>query len=238
MMGGTMRSPLTAVVFLMELTGDVALLPALLVACVAAHALTVLLMKRSILTEKVARRGYHVTREYAVSPFARYRVEDVMERDVPTIPSDTPVDVILRRLLEHDPVLGVAQAWPIVDDRGALAGLVTRGDLVRALNGDGDDDQTVLDVGARSLVVTYPDELLESALHKMSASGVGRLPVVLRDDETRLAGMLGGRTIAAAYRFALDEEHVRAAGDVRAAMHRMRRRLFGVAVPASAGEDS
>jgi CBS domain-containing protein len=82
MMGGTMRSPLTAVAFVLELTHDVAVVPALLVACVAAHAVTVLLMKRSILTEKVARRGYHVMREYSVSPFARFRVGEVMLRDV------------------------------------------------------------------------------------------------------------------------------------------------------------
>ena len=68
MMGGTMRSPFTAVAFMVELTHDVNVLPGLLVACVAADAVTVLLMKRSILTEKVARRGYHVTREYIANP--------------------------------------------------------------------------------------------------------------------------------------------------------------------------
>jgi CBS domain-containing protein len=78
MMGGTMRSPLTAVVFLLELTHDIGLLGGLLIACVAAHTVTVLVMRRSILTEKVARRGLHVLREYAVNPLAQFRVEDVM----------------------------------------------------------------------------------------------------------------------------------------------------------------
>src|SRR5438876_10921207 len=68
MLGGTMRAPFTAVVFLLELTHDAQVLPSLLVACVAADAVTVLLMKRSILTEKVARRGTHVMREYILSP--------------------------------------------------------------------------------------------------------------------------------------------------------------------------
>ena len=77
-MGGTMRSPLTAVVFLLELTHDISLLGGLLIACAAAHAVTVLVMRRSILTEKVARRGHHVLREYAVNPLAQFRVEDVM----------------------------------------------------------------------------------------------------------------------------------------------------------------
>ena len=77
MMGGTMRSPLTAVVFLLELTHDINLLGGLLIACVAAHAVTVLVMKRSILTEKVARRGLHVQREYVVNPFEQHDIEDL-----------------------------------------------------------------------------------------------------------------------------------------------------------------
>jgi CIC family chloride channel protein len=77
MMGGTMRSPLTSVVFLLELTHDINLLGGLLIACVAAHAVTVLVMKRSILTEKVARRGLHVQREYVVNPFEQHDIDDL-----------------------------------------------------------------------------------------------------------------------------------------------------------------
>ena len=230
MMGGTMRSPLTAVVFLVELTHDVAMLPALLVGCVTAHALTVLVMKRSILTEKVARRGYHVTREYSVSPFARHRVEDVMDHDVPCVPAAIQVDDVLRRVLDHDPVLGERQAWPVVDETGALMGLVTRGDLVRAIDATDDENATtVLDIGARSLVVTYPDELLETALERMSRSGVGRLPVVARHDPRRLLGMLGRQAIAAAYLDGLNDDSVREAGEtlkfVRRAAQRLKARI-------------
>ncbi|HLG88471.1 MAG TPA: chloride channel protein, partial [Alphaproteobacteria bacterium] len=62
MMGGTMRSPLTGIVFALELTHNVGALLPLAIGCAAAHATTVLLLKRSILTEKVARRGHHVLR--------------------------------------------------------------------------------------------------------------------------------------------------------------------------------
>src|SRR5262249_4301532 len=68
MMAGTMRSPLTSMIFALELTQDLNLLPGLLVGCVVAHGVTVLLLRRSILTEKVARRGYHIMREYSVDP--------------------------------------------------------------------------------------------------------------------------------------------------------------------------
>ena len=227
MMGGTMRSPLTAVVFLLELTHDVALLPALLVGCVAAHALTVLVMKRSILTEKVARRGYHVTREYSVSPFARHRVDEVMDSEVPTVPADVMVDDVLRRVLDHDPVLGERQAWPLVDDSGALVGLVTRGDLVRAIDTT-EGEATVLDIGARTLVVAFPDELLETALQRMSRAGVGRLPVVSRDEPTRLVGMLGRKGIASAYLAGLNDEDIREMGDTSRVVRDAARRIAGL----------
>ena len=67
-LGGTMRSPLTGIIFALELTHDITVLLPLLVASVIAHAFTVLVLKRSILTEKVARRGYHLSREYSVDP--------------------------------------------------------------------------------------------------------------------------------------------------------------------------
>jgi CIC family chloride channel protein len=211
-MGGTMRSPLTSIAFLIELTHDLNVLPALIVGCVAAHGVTVLLMKRSILTEKVARRGYHVIREYSVSPLSRFRVEDVMERDVPTIPADMHADELLRQLLQCDPVFGRRHAWPLVDAQGALVGLLTRGDLITAFAREDDGDPTVLEIGARNPVVTYTDEVLEEALDKMIRGGIARLPVVSREQPTLLAGMVSRDGLAKAYGAVLDEEHVRERG--------------------------
>ncbi len=212
MMGGTMRSPLTAVAFMLELTDDIRVLPGLLIACAAAHAVTVLIMRRSILTEKVARRGYHVMREYIVNPLTRVRVGDVMERDAPTIQADQKVDLFFRRLAAHDPVLGRRYAWPLVDESGALVGIVTRGDLVRALEREVDGEVSVLEAGNANLIVTYPDELLEEAVDKMVRHDIGRLPVVERGDRTRLLGYLGRSGIAAGWRFLFEEEQIRDAG--------------------------
>ena len=205
-MGGTMRSPLTAIAFLLELTHDVSLLPALLVGCTAAHGVTVLLMKRSILTEKVARRGYHVVREYSVSPLARFRVEDVMERDFVTIPAMLPTDSIFRRLLVHDPVVGRGNSWPLVDETGGFVGIVTRSDLLQAFDRDGDGDPSMVDIATTEPVVGHPDEPLEDALERMLRSGVGRLPVVDREDPKVLVGMLTRDSVTAAYRMAMEEE--------------------------------
>src|SRR6202050_1570821 len=87
MMGGTMRSPLTAMVFAVELTNDFNLFPALLVGSVAALGVTVLIMRRSILTEKLARRGHHITREYSIDPFELALVGDVMDPEAPCVPA-------------------------------------------------------------------------------------------------------------------------------------------------------
>ena len=220
MMGGTMRSPLTSIAFVVELTHDLNTLPALIVGSVAAHGVTVLLMRRSILTEKVARRGCHVAREYSVSPFARFRVEDVMERNVPTIPAGTKADRLLRRMLQHDAVLGRRHAWPLVDDSGALVGIVTRGDLVSAVDRDGDGEASVLEIGNHDPIIAYEDDLLEDALDTMAAAGVARLPVVSRENPSRLLGMINRDGLAAAYRAVLDDECVRQRGSAATAVER------------------
>jgi len=137
MMGGTMRSPFTAVAFMVELTHDVNVLPGLLVACVAADAVTVLLMKRSILTEKVARRGYHVTREYIANPLHLLRVQDVMEPPVLPVADRPPavsypdelLDHALTKMLEHE-----VDLLPVVDrsEPEQVVGYVARDGILAA----------------------------------------------------------------------------------------------------------
>jgi len=87
-LGGTMRSPFTSVVFAFELTHDASVFLPLLVASVVAHAFTLLTLKRSILTEKVARRGYHLSREYAVDPLEILFVREVMRTKVAVLPAN------------------------------------------------------------------------------------------------------------------------------------------------------
>ena len=137
MMGGTMRSPFTAVAFMVELTHDVNVLPGLLIACVAADAVTVLLMKRSILTEKVARRGYHVTREYIANPLHLLRVQDVMEPPVLPVADRPPavsypdelLDHALTKMLEHE-----VDLLPVVDrsEPEQVVGYVARDGILAA----------------------------------------------------------------------------------------------------------
>ncbi len=206
-MGGTMRSPLTGMFFLLELTHDLNALPALLAGSVSALAVTVLLLRRSILTEKLARRGQHIAREYSVDLFEMMRVSEVMDRNVPLIPETTPLPRFSARLASGDPLVCTRQGTLLGNERGELTGIITRGDIVRCFERSRDDSLTLGEVGSRKLIVTYPDETLHDALAKMIRHDIGRLPVVERENETRALGYFGRASILSArQRYHHDEE--------------------------------
>lgn len=212
MMGGTMRSPLTATVFAVELTRDFNPFPALLTGSVAALAVTVLIMRRSILTEKLARRGHHITREYSIDPFEFARVQDVMDRDVPSVPASLTLGEYSDCIARGDGAAGRRQAAILLDEHGKLAGIITRGDVLRATRQDDAERMTVADAGAKNLIVTYPEEPLHAALTKMLQSDIGRLPVVEPSNPTRVVGYLGRAAILSARMRLHHEENVRQKG--------------------------
>ena len=127
-LGGTMRSPLTGVVFALELTKDINMVLPLLLAVTIAHGFTVLTLRRSILTEKIARRGYHLSREYAIDPLEILFVREVMRTSVAAVPADAPYDT-LRHSLHGDSSCGRQRLYPVIGDAHELVGVVTRGDL-------------------------------------------------------------------------------------------------------------
>ncbi|HEY6121229.1 MAG TPA: chloride channel protein [Pyrinomonadaceae bacterium] len=212
MMGGTMRSPLTAMVFTLELTHDLNLLPGLLVSCIAAHAVTVLALRRSILTEKVARRGFHINREYTVDPLMSLRVSEVMDNDPPTIPATIKLSDFSDRLAHKDRRLSRRQGTLIVDEEGRLMGIITRGDVLRAIEENSNSNLSVIEAGSSNLIVTYPDEILYEAIDKMVRNDIGRLPVVSRDNARRPLGYLGRAAVMTARLHRMKEEHEREPG--------------------------
>ena len=103
-LGGTMRSPLTGIMFAAEVTHDFGSLLPLTIATVVAHGFTVLVLRRSILTEKVARRGYHLTREYAIDPLEILFVREVMRPEAVVLPANGSIAgaaALLGRSEEH-----------------------------------------------------------------------------------------------------------------------------------------
>src|SRR6476646_8230565 len=209
MMGGTMRSPLTAMIFALELTQDLNLLPGLLAGCVAAHGVTVLLLRRSILTEKVARRGYHVMREYGVDPLTMVRVGEVMDKNPPVIPAKMPLAELSDRIARSDPEVSRHEGLLLVDEKQQLAGIITRGDVIRALAEDGHNEITVSAAGSHNVIVSYADELLYEAVSKMVHNNIGRLPVVSRRDPRRIVGYIGRSNLMAGRLRHFEDEYVR-----------------------------
>lgn len=186
-LGGMMRAPFTAIVFALELTHDVEALPPLLVASVAAYAFTVLTMKRSILTEKVARRGRDVFREYEVDPLERFRVSEAMTGEVVSIPASLPAGELYARFFAS----GVKhRGYPVVDAEGELVGVLTMSDLVeRSLEQPG-AARTAGSLVRREPIVAFRDETCRVAAERMAASGIGRLPVLSDEEGRRLVGIV------------------------------------------------
>jgi H+/Cl- antiporter ClcA/predicted transcriptional regulator len=176
MLGGTMRAPLTGAMFAVELTGDVSILPQLLAATVAAYAVTVLLLKRSILTEKIARRGQHITREYGVDPYELTRVAEVMVTEVDTLLADLTIGEAIAVLTE-----GQHRIYPVVDPAGRPVGLVSRADALLWKIEGGHGGETLGErVSDASLPVAHPEDIVARAVDLMLATDQGRIPVTDR----------------------------------------------------------
>ena len=181
MLGGTMRAPLTGAVFGTELTGNLHALPALLVATVAAYAVTVLLLKRSILTEKIARRGRHITHEYAVDPFEASRAADIMTTQVVTLAASMPLADGLSHLLAPEASHG---AYPVVDADGRMVGVASRADALRWSASPIPPDERLSErVAARDTVVAFPMDVVGDVVDLMIAGDMDQIVVV--DPRTR-----------------------------------------------------
>ena len=214
MMGGTMRSPLTAILFALELTGDFALLGPLLVATSASYALTVLLLKRSILTEKIARRGQHVVREYGIDPFELLRVSEVMVSKIDTLPASMPVDEAVSFFSGEIPR---HKSYPLLDAGGQVVGMVARADVLRWRAESPHDDETLFDRASdRSLTVGYPDEPVSHLADRMVLADVGRVPIVDRET-SQLVGLVARKDLLRMRAVAKSSEATRVAFFGRAA---------------------
>jgi chloride channel protein, CIC family len=179
-LGGTMRAPLTSIVFAFELTRDTNVFLPLLMASVIAYAFSVLTLKRSILTEKVARRGYHLSAEYAVDPLELLYAREVM---------DTEIVALQENLMDGE--VSTSPRWerwqaqrlvPVTDAVGQLTGILTAADIRKAL----EENAGHLPPGALRPHVkpetfdAYGDEPLRVVVNLMAEKNVTRMPVLQR----------------------------------------------------------
>jgi CIC family chloride channel protein len=208
-LGGTMRSPLTGVVFALELTHDLNALLPLLIATTTAHAFTVLTLRRSILTEKVSRRGFHLSREYAVDPLEILFVREVMRTSTVALSGDLPVGQLAGSL--HQDAAGRGQRlYPVVDADGRVRGVATRNQLLDLMkkHAPGAEGPRLGGLVSPDAAVAHPDESLRVVVYRMAETGLTRFPVVERGTR-RLLGLVSLNDLLKARAFNLEAEQRR-----------------------------
>jgi len=214
--GAASRAAFTFIIFAFEITRDYnSVLPLMLVTVIAAGIAMLLMPSGSIMTEKLVRRGLRIHQDYEADMLHQMSVSQTMDPEVPAVPGDMWLVDLADRIARRDPEVSQHQALFIMGGDGKLAGVITRGDVFRALDKDSTQSMTVLEAGTRDVVVTYPDEALHDASAKMLLNNIGRLPVVDRTDPGHVVGYLGRHGIMAARLRRLDEEHVRESGWLR-----------------------
>jgi len=198
-LGGTMRSPFTATIFALELTHDMNSMLPLFIAATLAHAFTVLVLKRSILTEKISRRGFHLSREYAVDPLEILFVRDVMQTDIVALPEDLP-EADQAAFLAETAKRG-QELYPIVAADGRLKAVTTFRKLT---------DYLARRVAADTAPVTaYPDESLRVVVYRMAETGRTSFPVINDGKARKLGGIVSLEDLLQARVRHLEEERRR-----------------------------
>lgn len=203
-LGGTMRSPFTGIVFAIELTHDVNMILPLLVAAVIAHTFTVLVLKRSILTEKVARRGFHLSREYSVDPLEVIFVREMMRTKL--IAFEGAGTVAEARSMVKDGHSARGQhLYPVIEANRRLMGVITRKDLSSHLG----ELTRMSDLARLNPIMAFADETLSTVVYRMAETGYTRMPVVDSNEEHRIVGMISLDDLLHARARNLSEERTR-----------------------------
>jgi H+/Cl- antiporter ClcA len=204
--GGVMRSPLTGVIFSLELTHAWSTVLPLLVSATSAFAISTLILKRSVLTEKIARRGLHLTREYSTDPLEAFFVDQVLTADPLVLTPADPMAPTVTRVL-GDKGLHAQRLYPVADESGNLLGVVTLGMLLTARS-EGPSG-TVGDVMLSDPVTVYDYDTLRHTSYVMAERGLTMVPVLSGSAPHRLVGIVSLAQLLHARRYDLTEENVR-----------------------------
>jgi len=210
--GAASRATFTFIVFAFEITRDYNAILPLMLGCVIADMIALKYLPSSIMTLKLTRRGLMVPEYFEAGVLNIVRVGEVMRKDIRPIAPEMTVGELAERMSRRESGFNMTEGLPIVGADGRLAGIVTQGDLLRALEKDPKGRGSVLDAGTKKPVLAYPDELAVDALHRILQSDVGRLPVVSREDPLRLVGYLNRASLLSAWTRQIDEEGLREHG--------------------------
>ena len=207
-LGATLGAPLTAIVFAFGLTHDSNALLPLLTATLIAHGFSTVVMRRSIMTEKIARRGYHIYREYGVDPLERHYVDEVMTAPVESIDAGMTVGETLKTYFG---ARQLRRAYPVVRD-GAVMGVVDRGCLERfsSENTEAIHATNLADLFGQTIpAFALPSETCRLVATRLAVHNLERLPVIADRNTMRLVGIVSRSDLVKPSLSHFEEEHKR-----------------------------
>jgi CIC family chloride channel protein len=190
------HAPMTSVIILFELTGDYRLILPLMLTVVVATMISQRLMKgESIYTLKLSRRGVRIKRGRDIDLMESVLVRDVMQTKHSTINYRVPVSNLATLFFQTN-----QHAFAVLDDEGKLYGIVSLNDYRRVSQSTPSlENLTIKDITTRSLVTAFPDETLQVVLQRMAPRDLSRIPVVSREDQKQLLGVIRRNDIIRAY---------------------------------------
>lgn len=190
---GTSRAPLAAILILFELTRNYNMILPIMLACVVSNVVSSSINSESIFTEGLHRRGFTIRKGRVIDIMESLLVRNAMKHNVQTISENKKVDALIA-LMQSSRHAG----FPVLDSNGKLSGIVTLDD-VRDKVGHDELNKTVGEICNKDVVVAYPDETLNTVLKRLAATDIGRLPVVLKTDRTKLLGIITRSDIVKLY---------------------------------------
>jgi len=190
---GTARAPLTAILILFEMTRDYSLILPLMFSCVLSNVMSNALHSESIFTEGLRRKGFKIRKGREVDIMESMLVKDAMVTHVQTVSEEKNVGTLIA-LMQASRHAG----FPVLDSKGKLSGIVTLSDL-RSKVKYGEVDKKIGDISTRNVEVAYPDETLETVLKRLGSKQIGRIPVVDRQDRTKLLGLITRSDVVNSY---------------------------------------
>ena len=205
-MSGAMRAPMTGALFAAELTGRFEALPLTIAAAAGAYAVSVLLMRRSILTEKIARRGRHILQEYSVDALDLLQARQLMTPSPETLPGTMSIAAALQFFGSE----AKHRSYPVVDPEGRLIGLISRTDALRwQVEGARLEASLAETLSDASQPVAYPESPSGVVADLIVQSGIGRIPIIERDTR-KVVGILSRQDLLKARRAVRSAEVERA----------------------------
>lgn len=197
-LAGAVRAPLTAILLLFEMTNDYRIILPLMFSVAISLVTSQGLLKDSVYTLGLARKGIRLERGRDVDILESIAVAEVMDQAFPSVLDQVTIQQAASELANSH-----HHGMPVINSSGELVGILTLQDIDHALTSGYHIDYFVGEICTRDVKVGFPDESLGQAMRRMGISGFGRLPIVERENPKHLLGVLRRTDLVRAYDMAL-----------------------------------